>query len=293
MEHIGSHLKQRQTITSNGKIINISKPLVMGIVNVTSDSFFSASRFRFSHSIARRAEQIINQGGTMIDVGACSTRPGAQLVNEELELKRLSRALNAIRKKYPDAIVSIDTFRSNVAKRMVLDFGANIVNDISAGEMDPKMFETIAELKVPYILMHMKGTPNNMQNNPTYENVIKEIFIYFNEKIETLKRLGVNDIIIDPGFGFGKTIDHNFTILKNLNAFQLFELPILAGVSRKSMIYKSLNTTPDQALNGTTILNTLALQNGATILRVHDVREALETIKLFELTQKQPDFQYL
>lgn len=293
MEHIGSHLKQRQTITSNGKIINISKPLVMGIVNVTSDSFFSASRFRFSHSIARRAEQIINQGGTMIDVGACSTRPGAQLVNEELELKRLSRALNAIRKKYPDATVSIDTFRSNVAKRMVSDFGANIINDISAGEMDPKMFETIAELKVPYILMHMKGTPNNMQNNPTYENVIKEIFIYFNEKIETLKRLGVNDIIIDPGFGFGKTIDHNFTILKNLNAFQLFELPILAGVSRKSMIYKSLNTTPDQALNGTTILNTLALHNGATILRVHDVREAVETIKLFELTQKQPDFQYL
>lgn len=293
MEHIGSHLKQRQTITSNGKIINISKPLVMGIVNVTSDSFFSASRFRFSHSIARRAEQIINQGGTMIDVGACSTRPGAQLVNEELELKRLSRALNAIRKKYPDATVSIDTFRSNVAKRMVSDFGANIINDISAGEMDPKMFETIAELKVPYILMHMKGTPNNMQNNPTYENVIKEIFIYFNEKIETLKRLGVNDIIIDPGFGFGKTIDHNFTILKNLNAFQLFELPILAGVSRKSMIYKSLNTTPDLALNGTTILNTLALHNGATILRVHDVREAVETIKLFELTQKQPDFQYL
>ncbi len=293
MEHIGSHLKQRQTITSNGKIINISRPLVMGIVNVTSDSFFSASRFRFSHSIARRAEQIINQGGTMIDVGACSTRPGAQLVNEELELRRLSRALNAIRKKYPDAIVSIDTFRSNVAKRMVSDFGANIINDISAGEMDPKMFETIAELKVPYILMHMKGTPDNMQNDPTYENVIKEIFIYFNEKIETLKRLGVNDIIIDPGFGFGKTIEHNYTILKNLNAFKLFELPILAGVSRKSMIYKSLNTTPNQALNGTTILNTLALHNGATILRVHDVREAVEAIKLFELTQKQPDFQYL
>ncbi|MGE0078775.1 MAG: dihydropteroate synthase [Bacteroidales bacterium] len=293
MEQLESHLKQRQTITSNGKIISVAKPMVMGIINVTSDSFFSASRFRFSHSIARRAEQILADGGTIIDVGACSTRPGANPVDEELELKRLSKALNAIKKKFPSAIVSIDTFRSSVARRMVSDFGANIINDISAGEMDPKMFETIAELKVPYILMHMKGTPDNMQHNPTYENVIKEIFIYFNEKIERLKRLGVNDIILDPGFGFGKNTDHNYTILKNLNAFRLFELPILAGVSRKSMIYKSLNISPNNALNGTSVLNTIALENGATILRVHDVKEAFETIKLFELTQQQPDFQYL
>ena len=293
MEQIGSHFKQRQTITSNGKIISIAKPMVMGIVNVTNDSFFSASRFRFSYTIARRAEQILSEGGTIIDVGACCTRPGASVVSEELELKRLSKSLNAIKKKFPEAIVSVDTFRANVARKMVEDFGANIINDISAGEMDAKMFETIAELKVPYILMHMKGTPDNMQKNPTYDNVIKEIFIYLNEKIEKLKRLGVNDIIIDPGFGFGKTIEHNYTILKNLDAFKLFELPILAGLSRKSMIYKSLNTIPEKALNGTSVLNTIALNNGATILRVHDVMEAVETIKLFELTQKQPDFQYL
>jgi dihydropteroate synthase len=293
MEQIGSHFKQRQTITSNGKIISVAKPLVMGIINVTNDSFFSASRFRFSHTIAHRAEQILSEGGSIIDIGACSTRPGAKPVNEELELKRLSKSLNSIKKKFPEAIVSIDTFRANVARKMVEDFGVDIVNDISAGELDPKMFETIAELKVPYILMHMKGTPNNMQHNPTYENVIKEIFIYFNEKIEKLKRLGVNDIIIDPGFGFGKTIDHNYTILKNLNAFNLFELPILAGISRKSMIYKSLNTVPEKALNGTSMLNTIALDKGATILRVHDVKEAVEAIKLYELTKKQPDFQYL
>jgi dihydropteroate synthase len=293
MEQIGSHFKQRQTITSNGKIISVAKPLVMGIINVTNDSFFSASRFRFSHTIAHRAEQILSEGGSIIDIGACSTRPGAKPVNEELELKRLSKSLNSIKKKFPEAIVSIDTFRANVARKMVEDFGVDIVNDISAGELDPKMFETIAELKVPYILMHMKGTPNNMQHNPTYENVIKEIFIYFNEKIEKLKRLGVNDIIIDPGFGFGKTIDHNYTILKNLNAFNLFELPILAGISRKSMIYKSLNTVPEKALNGTSVLNTIALDKGATILRVHDVKEAVEAIKLYELTKKQPDFQYL
>ncbi len=267
--------------------------MVMGIVNVTSDSFFSASRYRFAHSIARRAEQILNEGGTIIDVGACSTRPGANPVSEALELKRLSKSLCAIKKRFPDAIVSIDTFRSSVARKMVEDYGANVINDISAGTMDPSMFETVAELGVPYILMHMKGTPNNMQNNPTYENVIKEIFIYLNEKIETLKRLGVKDIIIDPGFGFGKTIEHNYAILRNLNAFKLFELPILAGLSRKSMIYKPLNTSPNHALNGTTVLNTLALQNGATILRVHDVKEAVETIKLFNLTQQQSDFQYL
>lgn len=266
--------------------------MVMGIINVTDNSFFSASRFRFAHTIAKRAEQILNEGGKIIDVGACSTRPGAGPVSEELEFKRLSKALNAIRKKFPDAIISVDTYRSNVASKMISDFQANIINDISAGAMDTKMFETIAALKVPYILMHMQGTPKTMQSNPTYSNIIKEIFIYFNERIEKLKLLGVNDIIIDPGFGFGKTIDHNYTILKNLHAFRLFELPVLVGVSRKSMIYKLLDTTPEKALNGTTALNTMALMNGASILRVHDVREAVETIKLFETSKSQPDFQY-
>lgn len=292
MEQIGSHFKQRQTATSQGKLISTAKPMVMGIINVTDNSFFSASRFRFAHTIAKRAEQILNEGGKIIDVGACSTRPGAGPVSEELEFKRLSKALNAIRKKFPDAIISVDTYRSNVASKMISDFQANIINDISAGAMDTKMFETIAALKVPYILMHMQGSPETMQSNPTYSNIIKEIFIYFNERIEKLKLLGVNDIIIDPGFGFGKTIDHNYTILKNLHAFRLFELPVLVGVSRKSMIYKLLDTTPEKALNGTTALNTMALMNGASILRVHDVREAVETIKLFETSKSQPDFQY-
>lgn len=292
MEQIGSHFKQRQTVTSQGKLISTEKPMVMGIINVTDNSFFSASCFRFAHTIAKRAEQILNEGGKIIDVGACSTRPGAGPVSEELEFKRLSKALNAIRKKFPDAIISVDTYRSNVASKMISDFQANIINDISAGAMDTKMFETIAALKVPYILMHMQGTPETMQSNPTYSNIIKEIFIYFNERIEKLKLLGVNDIIIDPGFGFGKTIDHNYTILKNLHAFRLFELPVLVGVSRKSMIYKLLDTTPEKALNGTTALNTIALMNGASILRVHDVREAVETIKLFETSKSQPDFQY-
>jgi len=265
----------------------------MGIINVTSDSFFSGSRFRFSHSIARRAKQIIEEGGQIIDIGACSTRPGAKPVSERDEVKRLHKALTAIRRNYPEAIISVDTFRASVAEWAVREFRVDIINDISAGQMDSMMFETIAELNVPYILMHMQGTPENMQQNPHYENVIRDLILFFNDKIEKLKQLNVKDIIIDPGFGFGKTIEHNYTILKNLEAFKLLELPILVGISRKSMIYKPLNIKPEHALNGTTALNTLSILKGASILRVHDVKQAAETIKLLELLNAQPEFQFI
>ncbi|MEN6501490.1 MAG: dihydropteroate synthase [Tenuifilaceae bacterium] len=293
MEQPPSYLKQRKTMTSNGRIISLDKPLVMGIINVTDDSFYNGSRYKLGFRIAARAEQIIREGGSIIDVGACSTRPGAKPVSEQQELKRLAKALHAIRKKYPEAIISVDTYRSRVARMAVGDYRANIINDISAGELDPEMFSTIAELKIPYVLMHMRGTPETMQQNPTYDNVIREIITYLNGKIEQLKQLGVSDIIVDPGFGFGKTVDHNFSILKNLQAFRLFERPILVGLSRKSMISKTLGIPAAKCLNGTTVLNTMALLNGATILRVHDVREATEAIKLVESTTRQPDYQYI
>jgi dihydropteroate synthase len=293
MEQKRSVFAPRKTLQSNGKLLTIDKPMVMGIINVTSDSFFSGSRYRFSHSIARRAKQIMEEGGQIIDIGACSTRPGAKPVSEQEELKRLDKALSAIRKRYPETIVSVDTFRATVAKWAVKEYRVDIINDISAGQMDSKMFETIAELNVPYILMHMQGTPENMQHNPTYENVIRELVLFFNDKIEKLKQLNVKDIIIDPGFGFGKTIEHNYTILRNLETFKLLELPLLVGISRKSMIYKPLNAKPEHALNGTTVLNTYAVLKGASILRVHDVKETVETIKLVDLINAQPEFQFI
>jgi len=289
MEKIGSLFQGRGTLLSNGKLIDISKPLIMGIINVTNDSFFGGSQFRMKSRIARRAEQILLEGGTIIDIGACSTRPGSMPVDEATEIKRLTRALSVIRKKFPDATISIDTFRANVAKVMHTNFGIDIVNDISAGEIDSNMFQTVADLKLVYVLMHMKGSPRDMQEDPQYDNdIIKELFGFFTKKIEMLKLLGVKDIIIDPGFGFGKNADHNYTLLKNLDSFKVFELPILAGISRKSMIYKQLNTCPNKALNGTSILNTIAILNGASILRVHDVKEATEVIKLTEFYIGQP-----
>jgi len=280
----------RQSLLSHGKLIDISKPLIMGVINVTNDSFFDGSQFRLRSRIARRAEQILTQGGAIIDIGACSTRPGSIPVEEGQEIKRLAKALSVIRKNYPEAIISIDTFRSNVVKVIHSNFGIDIVNDISAGELDAQMFQTVADLKLTYVLMHMKGTPFNMQENPKYENdIIKELFGFFTLRVEKLKLMGVKDMIIDPGFGFGKNADHNYTLLKNLEAFKIFELPILAGLSRKSMIYKTLGTCPSKALNGTTILNTIAIQNGAKILRVHDVKEAAEVIKLTEFLNSQPN----
>jgi dihydropteroate synthase len=292
MEKVESLFYGRQTLLCNGKLVDLSKPLIMGVINVTSDSFFDGSMFRMSYKIAQRAEQILKDGGKIIDVGACSSRPGSLPVGEDQEIKQLSKALSAIRKKFPEAIISIDTFRANVARTMYENFNIDMVNDISAGEMDPNMFQTVADLKVAYVLMHMKGTPRNMQEDPRYEgDIIKELFGYLTKKVEKLKLLGVKDIIIDPGFGFGKNLDHNYTILKNLESFKIFELPILVGLSRKSMIYKLLETCPDKALNGTTALNAVALLNGASILRVHDVKEAAETIKIINFLNYQPKIQ--
>lgn len=277
----------KHTLTCKGKLIDLKTPVVMGIINVTSDSFYGKSQFMMKRRILKRAKQILTQGGKIIDVGACSTRPGSMPISENEELKRLEKALSVIRKNFPNEIISIDTFRASVAKRMVEDYDANIINDISAGNMDKSMFETIADLNVPYIAMHMQGTPENMQNNPQYKDVIKDLFTFFSNKIEQLTRMGVKDVLIDPGFGFGKTLNHNYAILNNLDSFSIFNLPVVAGLSRKSMIYKPLNTDPKNALNGTTVLNTIALTKGAKVLRVHDVGEAIEAIKLTEIVLSQ------
>lgn len=270
------------SLNCNGQYIDLHVPKIMGILNITPDSFYDGGRYTTKEAILNRVAVLLDEGADFIDVGAYSSRPGAQDISPEEELKRLHFALAIIREKYPDAILSVDTFRAEVSRTVVKDYNVAIINDISSGEADPEIFETIAELQVPYILMHMKGTPQNMQLNPTYDNMVKEIFSFFSKKISQLRSLGVNDIIIDPGFGFGKTITHNYQLLNQLDTFKIFELPMMIGLSRKSMIYKILNTTPEEALNGTTVLHTLALINGANILRVHDVAPAVETLRLLE-----------
>ena len=267
-------------INVNGKLMDLSEPQVMGILNITPDSFYAGSRGITEHSIIGRLHQIMNEGASIVDIGACSTRPGADDVSMEDEMSRLRTGLELVRKHRPDAIVSIDTFRADVAKMCVEEYGASIINDISAGQMDEQMFPAIARLGVPYIIMHMKGTPKDMQICPQYDHFLKEIFYFFSEKVQKLRDLGVKDIIIDPGFGFGKTLEHNYQLMNHLEEFKLFELPVLVGISRKSMIYKLLETTPEEALNGTTALNAIAIQKGAHILRVHDVKEAVETVKI-------------
>ena len=267
-------------INVNGRLMDLSEPQVMGILNVTPDSFYAGSHGVTEGYIIDRIHQIMNEGASIIDIGACSTRPGADQVSAEEEMSRMRMGLELIRKHRPDAIVSVDTYRADVAKMCVEEYGAAIINDISAGQMDKDMFTTIARLGIPYIIMHMKGTPKDMQVNPEYDHFLKEIFYYFSEKVQRLRDLGVKDIIIDPGFGFGKTLEHNYELMNHLEEFSLFELPLLVGVSRKSMIYKLLGTTPEEALNGTTALNTVALLKGAHILRVHDVREAVETVRI-------------
>lgn len=273
-------INRRQTINCHGRLVDLSAPVVMGIVNATPDSFFAGSRFNAETDILMRVEQILNEGGTMVDVGAYSSRPGAEHISDEEEIARLMPALEIIRKHFPHVILSIDTFRASVAKKAVSEGEADIVNDISGGEMDSAMFQTIADLKVPYVLMHMQGTPQNMHHNPAYHDLIADISQWLAEKVNTLRALGVADIIIDPGFGFGKTLDHNFLLMRELDQLKLFELPILVGVSRKSMIYRLLNISVEDALNGTTVLNTFALQKGANILRVHDVKEAVQCVEL-------------
>ena len=269
-------------INDNGQLMDFERPRVMGILNVTPDSFYAGSRQQTADDITRRVHQIIEEGGDIIDIGAYSSRPFAEDVSPEEEMRRLRQGLGIVRKVAPEAIISVDTFRSDVARMCVEEFNVAIINDISGGEMDQHMFATIAELQVPYILMHMKGTPQDMQVNPGYEHLLKEVLYYFSKKVAQLHDLGVKDIILDPGFGFGKTIDDNYLLLEHLGDFQILELPILVGVSRKSMIYKVLGITPEDALNGTTALNTIALMKGADLLRVHDVREATEVINIVE-----------
>lgn len=272
-------LNRKVTLNSKGKLIDISEPSVMAILNITPDSFYQNSRISTVDDALERTENFLSAGAKFIDIGAYSSRPGAAEVSETEESDRLIPVIEAISKAFPDALLSADTFRANVAEEAI-KAGAHIINDISAGNLDKEMFETVAKLQVPYIMMHMKGTPQTMQDNPFYKNISTDVFCYFSEKIKTLKGTGVNDIIIDPGFGFAKTIDHNYELLKNLELLNFFELPILVGFSRKSMITKALNIKTEDALNGTTVLNTTALLKGANILRVHDVKEAVECVEL-------------
>ncbi len=278
---------QSKYINVNGFLLDLSSPCVMGILNVTPDSFYAGSRMQTEIDITHRIEQIVGEGAGIIDVGAYSSRPNAENVSPAEEMERLRMGLGILRKVRPDAVVSVDTFRADVARMCVEEYGVAIINDIAAGEMDGDMFRTVADLNVPYIMMHMQGTPQNMQQNPHYDNLLKEVFMYFARKVQQLRDLGVKDIILDPGFGFGKTVAHNYELLAHLEEFRIFELPLLAGVSRKSMIYRLLGTTPQEALNGTTVLDTICLLKGADILRVHDVREAVETVKIVEAMKKE------
>ena len=276
-------------INVKGRLLDLATPQVMGILNVTPDSFYSGSRMQTQEEIAARARQIIDEGASIIDIGAYSSRPNAEHITAEEEMNRLRTGLEIVNRNHPDAIVSVDTFRADVAEQCVTEYGVAIVNDIAAGEMDHRMFETVARLGVPYIMMHMQGTPQNMQQHPHYDNLLKEVFLYFAQKVQQLRDLGMKDIILDPGFGFGKTVEHNYELLAHLEEFRVFELPLLVGVSRKSMIYRLLGNTPQDALNGTTVLDTICLLKGADILRVHDVREAVETVKIVEAMRKNSD----
>ncbi|MDO5664948.1 MAG: dihydropteroate synthase [Bacteroidia bacterium] len=272
----------KKFININGELLDLSTPVVMGILNVTPDSFYSGSRKQSEKEIIKRAEQILNEGAHIIDIGGQSTTPTSTLLPPKEELERLKPALQLIRKEFPDVILSIDTFYSEVAKQTVEEYGVNIINDISGGQIDENMFETVAKLNVPYILMHMRGTPQTMQQFTDYDNFIQDILYYFSEKIAKLNLLGVNDIIIDPGFGFSKTTDQNYQLMAYLKYFDIFDVPMLVGISRKSMIYKLLGCTAQESLNGTSVLNTFALLSGAHILRVHDVKEAMECMKIVE-----------
>lgn len=269
-------------INVNGSLLDLSQPRVMGILNVTPDSFYAGSRTQTEAEIVRRVKQIVSEGAVIIDIGAYSSRPNADNVSAREEMERLRMGLKILFEIQPDAVVSVDTFRADVARMCVEEYGVAIINDIAAGEMDANMFHTVAALNVPYIMMHMQGTPQSMQQHPHYDNLLKEVFLYFARKVQQLRDLGVKDIILDPGFGFGKTMEHNYELLSHLEEFRIFELPLLVGVSRKSMIYRLLDITPQEALNGTTVLDTICLLKGADILRVHDVKEAVETVRIVQ-----------
>jgi len=264
---------------SKSAYFSTENAIVMGILNVTEDSFFDGGKYKDDEEIINRCRKMLEEGATIIDIGAQSSRPGAQVISAKQELSKLLPIIKLLKNRFPKLILSVDTYWAKVAEQCV-QAGADIINDISAGELDKKMMDTIAKLQIPYIIMHMQGTPNNMQENPTYMNVTTEIITYFQQKIKQLQTKGIHDIIIDPGFGFGKTLAHNYQLLNELGKFKEFGIPILVGTSRKSMTYKILDSSPEQALNGTSITNTIALQKGANILRVHDVKEAIECIKI-------------
>lgn len=268
-------------------MLSLEKPVIMGILNLTPDSFFDGGSYRGEKDILEKVSQMIREGASVIDVGGVSTRPGAELPDVSIEIARVIPAIEIIHQHYPDQIISIDTFRSEVARRAV-NAGASMVNDISAGKIDPQLYPTVADLEVPYVLMHMQNKPSNMQDNPTYEDVTLEVSDFFIRELSELDKLGVKDVILDPGFGFGKSLEHNYRLLNELNSFLFLERPILAGLSRKSMIYKPLSTQAAGALNGTTALNMIALERGSTFLRVHDVAAAAEVVRLFELLNALP-----
>lgn len=268
-------------INCRGKLVDLSTPKVMGILNITPNSFYDGGKYKTDVAFLGQAEKMLTEGASFIDLGAYSSKPGAEFVSEQEEIDRLIPVINLLVKEFPNINLSIDTFRAPVAKASI-EQGAALINDIAAGLLDPKMLQVIGELKVPYIMMHMRGTPETMQSLTEYENLILEINYYFSERLAQAKTFGIKDIIIDPGFGFSKTLDQNYELMKNLQLLHQLDFPILVGISRKSMLYKLFNASPNEALNGTTVLNTISLQKGAKILRVHDVKEAVETIKIIE-----------
>jgi len=287
-------IEKPKYINVAGKLLDLSIPKVMGVINITPDSFYEGSRATEEKEILKAAAGIIEDGADIIDIGGYSSRPGAADVPPEEEKKRVLTAICLINKEFPEIIISIDTFRSEIAREAVSECGAHMINDISGGEADSNMFGVIQQLNVPYIIMHMQGMPENMQDNPVYSDVVADILVWFSSKIDRLQSAGVKDIIIDPGFGFGKTIRHNFEILHCLGDFSISGLPLLVGMSRKSMIWKTLGVSPEEALNGTTVLNTIALMKGADILRVHDVKEAVQVVRLMEMiknTKMKVEFQ--
>ena len=273
------------TINCKGQLIDFSTPKIMGILNVTPNSFYDGGKFTLNENGLSQVGKMLEEGATFIDIGAYSSKPNAEFVSEEEERSRILPVVQSILKQFPDALLSIDTFRSEIAA-VCIENGAAIINDISAGNLDEKMMDVVAKYNVPYIMMHMRGTPQTMQSQTNYENIIKEMLYYFSEKVSKARSIGINDLIVDPGFGFAKTLEQNYEILQNLELFKMLDLPILAGISRKSMVYKPLGVTANEALNGTTVLNTIALTKGANILRVHDVKEAVESVKLFEKSYK-------
>jgi len=280
-----SFYRKKSTLNLSGHLIDLSSPVVMGILNITPDSFYDGGRYNTDITILKRAAQIIEEGGRFIDIGGMSTRPGAEEISQEEEIGRLLPAVTIIKREFPDISLSIDTYRSEVVQQVYDEIGDFAVNDVSGGTFDLQMFAKVASLNLPYVLMHTKGKSDTMQNNPVYTDVVKEVILFLSAQVQKLKQLGVCDILLDPGFGFGKSATHNYELLNRLDAFRIFELPIVVGLSRKAMIWKELNLTPDQSLNGTTVLNTLALAGGCDILRVHDVKEAIEAIKLVDNTK--------